>query len=213
MRSKIVAALAAGGLLVGAAFVSSVVSTPGTALAQEDTAESSGPISRIVGFLGEVLDDLVAQGTIDQGQADAIIDAAETKAEEIREQREAIREILREGFEDGVLTAEEAAALPDDHPLFGEKFDEAWEDGELTVEEARELGFHRHRRTFRNGLRLGAVLDDGGISQEEYDALGEDNILKSIDVSEYLEDGLITLEELREIHRSLHDNADTDSNA
>ena len=212
MRSKIVAALAAGGLLVGAAFVSSIVSTPGTAQAQEDTEESSGPIPRIVGLLGEVLDDLVGDGTIDQSQADAIVEAVETKAEEIREERQAMRETLREGFEDGVLTEEEAAELPDEHPLFGEKFDEAWEDGELTVEEMRELGVHRHpRRTFRNGLRLGAVLDDGGISQEEYDALPDDNILKSIDVSDYLEDGLITLEELREIHQSLHDNDDSNA--
>lgn len=212
MRSKILAALAAGGLLVGAAFVSSVISTPGTALAQEDTQDSSGPIPRIMGFLEEVLDDLVGEGTIDQSQADAIVDAAEAKAEEVREERQAIRQILREGFEDGVLTEEEAAELPDDHPLFGEQFDEAWEDGELSKEELHELGFHRHRRTFLNGLRLGAVLDDGGISQEEYDALPEGNILKSIDVSEYLEDGLITLEELREIHQSLH-NSDSDSNA
>ena len=37
MRNKVIAALVAGGLLVGAGFVTSIVSAPGTAFAQEET--------------------------------------------------------------------------------------------------------------------------------------------------------------------------------
>ena len=38
MRNKVIAALVAGGLLVGAGFVTSIVSAPGTASAQETEA-------------------------------------------------------------------------------------------------------------------------------------------------------------------------------
>ena len=38
MRTKIIASLVAGGLLVGAGFVTAIVSSPATAAAQEETA-------------------------------------------------------------------------------------------------------------------------------------------------------------------------------
>ena len=72
MSSKIWAAIVAGGLLVGAGFVTSVVSAPATATAQEVNEDSErGVIPRVLGFLDSVLDELVGDGTIDQGQADA----------------------------------------------------------------------------------------------------------------------------------------------
>ena len=45
-------------------------------------------------------------------------------------------------------------------------------------------------------------------TQSEYDALGDDHPLKSIDVSDYLDDGLITIDELREIRSELHQDDD-----
>ncbi len=207
MGKKIWAAIIAGGLLVGAGFVTSLISAPGTALAlEEDDTDDSGPFPRILGFLGDVLDDLVGDGTITQEQADAVAQAAEDKAGELREERQTERDLLRSFLEDGVITKDEASQLPDDHPLLSDRFDEAWEDGELTRD---EIGPHHRDRSFKRGFRLGTLLDDGGIDQEEYDSLmdslDENHPLRQLDVSEYFEDdGLITREELEEIHHDLH---------
>jgi len=204
MRAKILTALVAGGLLVGAGLLTSVVSAPGAAQAQEETGSlgPGGPIPRLLGFIGDVLDGLVGDGTITQEQADAIADAAETKVEEVREEHVALLELTRDLIEDGVVTEEEASELPDDHWFLGDVFDQAWEDGELSVEEIRELK-PRRGHPFRHGMRFGALLDDGGIDQEEYDGLGEEHPLKQLDVGDYLEDGLITPGELREIFTGL----------
>lgn len=208
MRTKIFGAVVAGGLLVGAGFLTSVVSAPSTASAQETEEDTDrGAIPRALGFLGDVLDGLVGEGTIDRGQADAILDATEAAANEIKAERQAVRELIREFLEDDVITEEEAAQLPDDHWLLGERFDEAWEDGELTRDEIRP---HSRRDFFKHGLRLGSLLDDGGIDQSEYDSLPDDHPLKQIDVADYLEDGLITPEELREILSELR-NSDQDA--
>lgn len=204
MRNKIIAALVAGGLLVGAGFVTTVVSAPGTASAQEtDNAVEGERGARLYGFLEEVLTDLVGEGTIDQGQADAIVSAVESKVAEVKEERAALHELFKSLIEDDVLTEDEATQLPDDHWVFNEAFDEAWSDGELTTEEMRENSPRRDR--FRRAAHLGALLDDGGIDQEEYDSLGDDHPLKQIDVSEYLDDGLITIDELREIREANSD--------
>jgi len=200
MRAKILTAMVAGGLLVAAGLVSSVVSAPGAAQAQEETegSEPGGPIPRFLGFLADVLDGLVGDGTITQEQADAITDAAQTKVEEVREEHMALRELTRDIIDEGVVTEEEASELPDDHWLLEDVFDEAWEDGELSVGEIRELK-SRRGHPFRHGMRFGALLDDGGIDREEYDGLDEEHPLKQLDVGDYLEDGLITPGELREI--------------
>jgi hypothetical protein len=204
MTNKVLAALAVGGLLVGAGFLSTVVSSPGIAEAQADTngADEAGPFPRMLGFLDEVLDDLVADDTITQEQADAILQASEAKATQLREEHQAQGELLRGLLDDGVITEEEASQLPDEHPLLSERFDEAWEDGELTLDEIGGL-HHRGPDFFERGRDFGALLDDGGIDQEEYDALDESHPLKQADVSEYLADGLITPDELRQIHQGL----------
>ncbi len=201
MRKKILAALVAGGLLVGAGFVTAAVSAPGAATAQEDNDDSDnrGPFPRILGFLGEILEGLVGDGTITQDQADAISEAAENKAAEIKGQREAVRSQIQGFLEDDVITEDEAAQLPDDHWLLSDAFDEAWEDGELTISEIREVRPHPRRDAFRRGSRFGSLLDDGGIDEAEYDSLDENHPLRRADVSEYLDDGLITPEDLREL--------------
>jgi hypothetical protein len=53
------------------------------------------------------------------------------------------------------------------------------------------------------------LLDDGGIDQEEYDSLSDNHPLKQIDVSEYLADGVISIDELRELKQSQSDSGDT----
>ena len=212
MRNKIVASIVAGGLLVGAGFVTSVVSSPSIASAQEDAGDSEDKGLRHRGFefLSGVLSDLVSEGTIEQSDADAVLAGVEDKAAEIKAEREATRELTQELLEDDVITEDEATQLPDDHPFFNEKFDEAWEDGELTTEEIREIRPHHRRGAFRRGAHFGALLDDGGIDQAEYndliESLGEDHPLAQIDVSEYFDgDNLITVDELREIRENWKD--------
>ena len=217
MRNKVIAALVAGGLLVGAGFVTSIVSAPGTAFAQEETTtegEEKGFFHRGLDFLGGVLDDMVGGGDLSQEDANAVLAAVESAAEEAKAEREAIHEAIRSALEDGVLTKAEAeaAGLPDDHWLYSDALDEAWADGELTTEEIREARPHPGRDRFRKGARFGALLDDGGIDQAEYDALSDDHPLKQIDVSEYLSDGVITFDELREIRNAQHA-SDSDTSA
>ncbi len=205
MRTKIITALVVGGLLVGAGMVTSIVSSPAVALAEEGTSEpqEDGFFQRGLSFLSDVLSGLVGDGTITQDQADAIITATEAKAAEVRAERQAVRELTMSLLEDGVITQAEAAQLPEDHPFFNEKYDEAWADGELTVAEIRALRPHPRWNAFKKGARFGALLDDGGIDQAEYDQLiqhlPEDSPLAQIDVSQYLDDGVITVDELREI--------------
>lgn len=158
MRTKIGAAFLAGGLLVGAGFLTSVISAPGTAQGQ---AEPEGPatehrLPRMLGFLEDVVADLVDDGTLTRDQADAVIAAAGAKAEEVWQARDALKERLRSGHA------------------------ERW-------------------RSFANGLRFGALFDDGGIDQDEYDGLPEGHPLRDLDLDEYLEDGRITPDEFLEI--------------
>ena len=84
--------------------MTSIVSAPGTAEAQEETSDTDtrGPIPRILGFLQGVLDDLVGDETITQDQADAIVQAAEEKAAEVREEHRELRDLVKELLEDGV---------------------------------------------------------------------------------------------------------------
>ena len=211
MRNKIIAAAVAGGLLVGAGLLTTVVSAPSMASAQEETDEAQGHgfFRRGLDVLSEVLSDLITDGTIDQSQADAVTQGVQAKAEEIKAEHEALREMSHEFLEDGVITADEAAQLPEDHPFNGEAFAEAWEDGELTTEEIREARPYSRRHAFKRGARFGALLDDGGINASEWEGLvaelSEDHPLAQVDVSGYLEDDVITTEELREIHQTLRD--------
>ncbi|MGA7280851.1 MAG: hypothetical protein WBZ40_03630 [Acidimicrobiia bacterium] len=205
MKSKIMAAAVAGGLLVAAGFVTSLVSAPSVASAQEDDpadASTKGVVHRGVDFLSEVLSDLVGNGTINQDQADAITSAVRTKIEDGKAQREANRELIQGFLEDGVITSDEMAQLPDDHPFNDPNgpFAEAAADGQLTAAEIREAMPHPRRNAFRRGARFGALLDDGGIDATEYAGLPADSPLKQIDVSPYLDDdGVITIDELRQI--------------
>lgn len=220
MRNRVTAALVAGGLLVGAGFITTIVSAPGTASAQEEAtpdSEQRGFFHRGFEFLSGVLDDMVGNGDLSQADADAVVAAVETAAEEAKAERKAIHEAVKEAFEDDVLTKAEAeaAGLPADHWLLtADGLQDAWSDGELTKAEIREARPHPRRDSFRRGAHFGALLDDGGVDQTEFDGLPDDHPLKQVEnIESYFEgDGVITLDELREI-REANRPTDSDTNA
>ena len=207
MRNKIIGALFAGAILIGAGFATAFVSAPSAAVAQEtDEFDHAG---RGLSFLSGVLADLVSEGEISQEDADTVLAAVEEAIAETRAEREALRGAIEEAFEDGEMTLEEAAILPEGHWLLSERFDEAWEDGVLTLEEVRKNRPHPRRNAFRHGARFGILMDDGGIDQEEYDALPDDHRLKQVDIGDALDDGLITPPELREIFEQYKESMDS----
>ena len=215
MKQKLLAATIAGGLMVGAGFVTAAVSSPGVASAQDDSQDSSeetnvGPLKNHGSVLEDVLSALVEDGTIDQSQADAIVEAFDAKTAELRTAAQDLRDLIGGFLEDGVITSEELDQLPDVFPFnnLEQIFGDALDDGELTLEEFQEAFPRPRRGRFWFGARMGALLDDGGIDQEEYDSLGEDHPLKQLDVSEYLSDGIISLDELRELKKSQSDSGD-----
>jgi hypothetical protein len=122
---KLIATTAAAGVLVAGAFVASTVTTaPADAQVPDTVTEQTDRPDRGEAF-DEVLADLVADGTIDTDQADAIKEAFEAKRDELTEEfgprpargREFHRGALRGLLADDVITQAEIDALPDDHPL------------------------------------------------------------------------------------------------
>ncbi|MCL1593865.1 MAG: hypothetical protein M3132_05890 [Actinomycetia bacterium] len=152
---KILASMAAAGVLVAGAFVATSV-TPTAAEAQtaDDTATSQTQRPERGAILDDVLGNLVADGTIDQSQADAVKEALEAKRDELKEQfgdrgprMDQRRGFLRGLLADDVITADEIAALPEDHPLrTGESpLSELLEDdGEITRAELESFRDARH---------------------------------------------------------------------
>ena len=148
---KLIATTAAAGVLVAGAFVASTVTTnpadaqvPDSITEQLDTTQQERPDRGAI--FDEVIEGLVADGTIDSGQADAIKEAFEAKRDEIDEEfgprpergRGFHRGALRGLLADDVITQAEIDALPDDHPLrTGESpLSELLEDdGQITREE------------------------------------------------------------------------------
>ena len=148
---KLIATTAAAGVLVAGAFVASTVATnpadaqvPDSITEQLDTTQQERPDRGAI--FDEVIEGLVADGTIDSGQADAIKEAFEAKRDEIDEEfgprpergRGFHRGALRGLLADDVITQAEIDALPDDHPLrTGESpLSELLEDdGQITREE------------------------------------------------------------------------------
>jgi hypothetical protein len=214
VRQKVISAAVVGGLLVGSAFIAGAA-IPDVAGAQENQDQGTEKNDERFGqwrgaIFEEVLVDLVAAGTITEDQRDEITEAVVAKAEELRAQHQELRAQIAGFLDDGVISAEELAQLPDDHPFNDPdgQFGDALEDGELTREEIREARPFSRGNFFKQGARFGALLDDGGIDQEEYDSLPEDHPLKQADVSAYLEDGVISLDELRQLRRGQDDSGD-----
>lgn len=151
----ILASIAAAGVLVAGAFVTTAITdSPAAAQVPDTTVTEDG---ERVGPLDEVMAGLVADGTLTQAQADEVearLRAAheEHRAERLerREERRANRELIKGFLEDGVIDSDELAQLGDDHPFNDPDgpFAEAAADGEITLEELRELkGSLRGNRT------------------------------------------------------------------
>lgn len=215
LKSKILAATVAAALFVAAGIATAAITSPGVASAQEGSEEPSEethvrPLKDHSSILEDVLSDLVADGIIDQGQADAILEALESKTSEIRSDAQNLRSLISGFLEDGVISADELDQLPDVFPFNNLEsfFGDALDDGEITMDEFAEAFPHPKRGQFWFGASLGALLDDGGIDQEEYDSLPDNHPLKQIDASEYLEDGVISIDELRALKQSQSDSGD-----
>jgi hypothetical protein len=214
LKKKLLTAAVAATIMV-AAGVATTITNPGVASAQEDSEDSTEetnvrPFKDHSSILQDVLSDLVADGIIDQSQADAILEALESKAAEFKSEAENLRGLISGFLEDGVITAEELDQLPDVFPFNNLErfFGDALDDGELTQDEFSEAFPHPERGPFWFGARLGALLDDGGIDEEEYDDLPDDHPLKQVDVSEYLDDGIISIDEFRELKQSQPDSGE-----
>lgn len=166
---KSIALLAASGLIaLGGAAAVSAANEPGTAADPSAIVVTVEADDTRPNPLTDVLGDLVAAGTITQAQSDAIVGALETKRAEHRAQREATRAQMKAFLEDGVITADELAELPADHPLRG--VDSILDDGQITLDELRSLrgpgGFGHRGPGFGGGNHAAPFADDapGGTS-------------------------------------------------
>jgi hypothetical protein len=108
-----------------------------------DELHKRGPIGHAI---EEVLDELVADETLTQEQADAVISALEAKRDEFVAEREQVREQLREFWEDDQLSQEEIDQLPEWHRW--SEMTDLLEDGVITRD---ELGEFRHGGRFGGG--------------------------------------------------------------
>jgi polyhydroxyalkanoate synthesis regulator phasin len=88
--------------------------------------------------LADVLDDLVAKGTITAAQKTAILDALVAEKQARRAERQAQREQMRTFLADGVITQEEFDQLPADSPL--RQAAGLMDDGKITLDELSGLG-------------------------------------------------------------------------
>jgi hypothetical protein len=145
--------------------------------ATDPTTRPAGPWLREDGILDDVLDGLVADGTLTADQQQAILDAlvAERDARIARAQQH--REQLRTFLEDGVIAQEEFDQLPEDSRL--RDLAGIMDDGQITTDELRGLGGfggfggrgHGFGRGFGPGMGPGPMWDleeddttDGGAS-------------------------------------------------
>lgn len=159
---KIIASMAAAGVLVAGAFVASTVTGTEASAQTEDAPVVTEQVRRPHGgaILDEALGELVEDGTLTQSQADAVKDALAEKRDELKEKfgerrdrREGHRRIrvqIQEWLEDGVITADELSELDGDLPIFAEDgpLAEALEDGEIT--QAEWDAFVEQRKAERN---------------------------------------------------------------
>ena len=137
----------AGVLLIGAAGAVAAATTgaPGSdtsVVAAPSASPSAPPDMRPLGgredtLLGDVLDDLVTQGTITDAQKTAITDALTDARQARRDELRANADQLRTFLEDGVITQEEFDQLPADSRL--RQIAGIMDDGQITSDELRGL--------------------------------------------------------------------------
>lgn len=152
------ASIAAATVVVGGALTAAAVGLPNLVGAQDDPpAESTttevergvGPLGRgaLRGLMGwedgplrEVLDDLVADGTLTRGQADAVLDALDAELEERAGEVEAKVDELRQEalatLADALgMTAEEVASALEGGGTVGELIEQQGLDRQSVVDE------------------------------------------------------------------------------
>ncbi|MGH8872262.1 MAG: hypothetical protein ACRDWS_09825 [Acidimicrobiia bacterium] len=120
--------LAASVLVLGGATV---------VVAQTETDSAEDGPARVHSLVQEVLDELVADGTLTQAQADAVDEALVAKRDELRAEREALRQQLEEFWSDGQITEEEIEQLPESSRW--QRLSELLDDGVVEREELRGL--------------------------------------------------------------------------
>ncbi len=153
--------VAGAGAVLAATGPSSVSSpdavTPAAASSAPAPSSSTKPAAP---YLKSVLDPLVANGTINAGQEQAIVDAWVARRGELQAERAQLRTFLA----DGVLTADELAKLPADSPL--QQLKPLLTNGQITVDQIRQLGrgILRDLRMGGGGKRqgLGGLLNPNG---------------------------------------------------
>lgn len=229
MKKKLIAGLATAGLAASAGIATAVVAAPGLAVAQEDTEEAPQVPGSHRGP-GRVFADLVADGTLDDDEVAAIRDVLQDlRSDEAAGDRPTRRHPARTGFalheflEDGVIDADELAALPDDHPVLDADgpFAPYLEDGELTAEELEELKAAREaegeqrraERAAEVAAALQVLVDDGTLTSAQLDAVVDametaqeqrgQRVQRGMragwQIAELLEDGVIDAAELAEL--------------
>jgi crotonobetainyl-CoA:carnitine CoA-transferase CaiB-like acyl-CoA transferase len=166
---KIIASIAAAGILVVGAFAASTI-TSSEASAQTDEAPAATDEVRRPNpgaILDQVLGDLVEDGTLEQSQADAVKNGLESKRDELKERfgdrkdrrahRQEMRENIEAWLEDGVITADELAELEVDLPIHEDgPLAEALKDGQITQ---AEWDTFLEERKANHGARSGAPSD------------------------------------------------------
>ncbi len=154
MKKIMVSLVAASALVLGAFAASTITSSEASAQTDEATTvdEATTATDGIRwphrgAILEGVLSDLVGDGVLTQGQADAVNEALEAEREELREEfgdrrdrranRHDMRTQIRDWLEDGVITAEELSELPADLPILADDgpLAEALKDGQITQAE------------------------------------------------------------------------------
>jgi polyhydroxyalkanoate synthesis regulator phasin len=122
--------------------------------------------------LTDVLDDLVAKGTITESQKTAILDGLAAERTARREAAQAQRRQLRDFLADGQITQDELDQLPEDSPL--RRLTGVMDDGKITTDELRGLGRgfgfgrgHGHGHGFGKQFPKGGTAPDASPAPSE----------------------------------------------
>ena len=146
---------------------------------------------------------------------------SDTDVTERRAERREMHDLIRGFLEDDVISGDELAQLPEDHPMRDEDgpFADALADGQITKDELDAV--HQERKDARAERReerrahleqIRAYLDDDVIDSSELAELGDDHPFNDPDgkFADAAADGQITREELDELrperrpHRGWH---------
>ena len=101
-------------------------------------------------LLEDVLQGLVEEGTLSEGQADAILKKMEAKKLEIKAERDEIKNLIKEMLEDEEITLLELDSVDSVNQekidRFKQHYSQELEDGVITQEEFKENMIGRHKK-------------------------------------------------------------------